>query len=115
MNNLNDIYSQKYKKYTLNDIISKIHNSDNSILEKLDNEIKTKKLNININPDYNNLTLFKKNMKICQEFILINKEMISDYNKNIKIDFNDKIFSYIKLNNDDMIIINEYSQNIILL
>ena len=114
-NKILSIYSQQNRKYTLNEIISKIHNSGNSILEKLDNKIKNKKTNIKINPDYNNLKLFKKNIKICEEFILINKEILSDYNKNIKIDFNNKFFSYMKLNNEDLIIINENSQNIILI
>ena len=112
-NKIWDIYSQKYKSYTLDEIISKI---DESILENLENEIKSKKINSDLSVAPINLKLLNdKKIKIYDEFILLNKETLLYYDKNIKMNFNEQNISYAKINNDDIIIINENSQNLILI
>ena len=111
-NKINSIFSQNYKNSNLNNIISQI---DNSLLEKLDKEIKNKKSKIDINADCKFIKLSKKSIKIYDEFILINKELLSKFNDNIKNLFNNHCISYAKLINDDIIIINEKTQNTILI
>ena len=110
---INSIYSQNYRKNKLKDIISKI---DASVLERLDNECKSNKSNLNINADCQYLNLMKKKTKIYEEFILINKEVLNKFgNNNIKNSFNNKNIKYIKKNSEDIIIINENSQYILLI
>ena len=109
---INFIYSQNYKNYNLQDIISKI---DCSILENLDNKIKANNLKIDLNADSKKIKLCKKTINLYTEFVLINKDMLNKYDKNIKNNFNKSNISYVKKINDDMIIINEFFQPIILI
>ena len=108
---INSIYSQNYNLCDLKDAISKI---DNSILENLDNKIKNKTSKEDLNSDHKNLKIDKKKIKIYDEFLLISKEMLLKYGKDIKFNFNSTNISYIQLNNNDIIIINEFSQFTIL-
>ena len=83
-------------------------------MENLDNKIKNKNLKEDLNSEHKNLKIDKKNIKIYDEFLLISKEMLLKYDKDIKFNFNNTSISYIQLNSNDIIIINEFSQFTIL-
>ena len=111
-NKIWDIYKQLKGKGSLNDIISKL---DNSIIEKLENEIKFMKNKIGLNADSKNMKVNSKSIKIYDEFVLINKNNLLYYDNNFKLNFNNKFYSYAKLKDADIIIIKEYSQHSILI
>ena len=118
-NIINDLYNKLYnilyqlnQNHSLNDIISKL---DNTYIEKLENEIKSNKIKTDLNTSSKNLKINSKNIKIYDEFILINKENLLYYDKSLKLNFNNKTYSYAKLNDNDIIIIKERPQYSILI
>ena len=94
----------------LDNIVSKLNNK---LLIKIDKEIKEKNVEISLNPKYNAITLFDKQIKIFKEYILVNEHIFNYINNIFDNLINQENIDYLSHKYHDIITIENKSQNTI--